>query len=98
MGRPDSIYWSDHADEDVFRLIEFRFRQTGNYVHASGLVNELIDDIQLTLLGNPRIGRRMDEHQPDEVRRLLVYQYEIRYQIIDAEIYILRVFHTLEDR
>jgi len=32
------------------------------------------------------------------VRRILVAQYEVRYEIRDAVIYVLRLWHTREDR
>ncbi len=50
------------------------------------------------LLEHPRIGERLEEFEPREVRRLLVGRYELRYEIHEAEIYVLRLWHTREDR
>jgi plasmid stabilization system protein ParE len=50
------------------------------------------------LLANPRIGERLDEFKPREVRRILVGHYEVRYEIQDLTIYVLRLWHTREDR
>ncbi|GMQ84196.1 MAG: hypothetical protein BMS9Abin06_0963 [Gammaproteobacteria bacterium] len=50
------------------------------------------------LLEQPRIGERLDEFEPREVRRILVGQYEIRYEIQKSTIYVLRLWHTREDR
>jgi plasmid stabilization system protein ParE len=50
------------------------------------------------LRGNPRIGERLEEFDPREVRRILVGNYEIRYEIQDNTIYILRIWHTREER
>ncbi|MDP3539587.1 MAG: type II toxin-antitoxin system RelE/ParE family toxin [Azonexus sp.] len=50
------------------------------------------------LLDNPRIGERLDEFEPREVRRLLVDQYEMRYELQEINIYILRIWHTRENR
>lgn len=50
------------------------------------------------LLANPRIGERLDEFGPRGVRRILVGNYEIRYEIADSTIYVLRLWHTREDR
>ena len=36
--------------------------------------------------------------EPREVRRLLVGRYEIRYEIQDSTVYILRLWHTREER
>jgi hypothetical protein len=32
------------------------------------------------------------------VRRILVGHYEMRYEIVDSTIYLLRLWHTREDR
>jgi len=50
------------------------------------------------LLANPRIGEKLDEFDPREVRRILAGKYEIRYEIQDSTIYVLRLWHTREDR
>ncbi|TFW26556.1 type II toxin-antitoxin system RelE/ParE family toxin [Duganella callida] len=50
------------------------------------------------LMANARLGESLDEFLPREVRRILVRQYEIRYEIKDTAIYILRVWHTREHR
>ncbi|MBR7513475.1 type II toxin-antitoxin system RelE/ParE family toxin, partial [Mycobacterium tuberculosis] len=36
--------------------------------------------------------------EPREVRRILVGQYEMRYEIQGDTIYVLRLWHTREDR
>ena len=46
-------------------------------------------------------GAEIEDAQPARklnVRRVLVQQYEVRYEIIGSDIYVLRVFHTREDR
>jgi hypothetical protein len=40
----------------------------------------------------------MPEFAPREVRKLLVADYEIRYELTDTGVFILRIFHTREDR
>ena len=50
------------------------------------------------LLTNPRIGERLDEFEPREVRRIVVGHYEMRYEIQESTIYVLRLWHTREDR
>ncbi len=47
---------------------------------------------------NPRIGEQLFEFDPPEVRRILVGEYEVRYEIQDSIIYVLRLWHTREDR
>lgn len=50
------------------------------------------------LLMNPRIGEKLEQYEPREIRRVIVGHYEIRYEIREAVVYILRLWHTREDR
>jgi hypothetical protein len=50
------------------------------------------------LLTNPHIGEKIEEFDPREVRRILVGHYEIRYEIQQSTIYLLRLWHTREER
>jgi len=50
------------------------------------------------LLINPRVGEQLFQFEPREVRRILSGQYEIRYEIQSETIYVLRLWHTREDR
>lgn len=50
-----------------------------------------------SLLANPRIGEKLEEFEPREVRRVLVGHYEMRYEIQGPIIYVLRLWHTRED-
>lgn len=50
------------------------------------------------LRAHPRIGERLEEFDAREVRRIIVGNYEMRYEIQDDIIYILRIWHTREDR
>lgn len=50
------------------------------------------------LLEHPRSGEKLQEFEPREVRRILVGRYEMRYEIRESTIYMLRLWHTREDR
>jgi plasmid stabilization system protein ParE len=50
------------------------------------------------LLDYPRIGEKLTAYEPREVRRILVGDYELRYEIADATIFILRLWHARENR
>ena len=50
------------------------------------------------ILEQPRIGERLDEFEPRKVRRILVGHTEIRYEIQASTIYVLRLWHTRENR
>lgn len=46
----------------------------------------------------PRLGERLPRFAPREVRQVLAARYEIRYELTDSDVIVLRVFHTREDR
>jgi hypothetical protein len=47
---------------------------------------------------NPRLGLRLGQFAPREVRRLFVDDYELRYEIQGEMILITNLRHTREDR
>jgi plasmid stabilization system protein ParE len=89
------LMWTDKALSDLVRLYEFL--DALNSKAASSAVQALTAAPN-ALLSNPRIGESLEEFLPREVRRILVGHYEIRYEIQDAFIYVLRLWHTREDR
>jgi plasmid stabilization system protein ParE len=50
------------------------------------------------LVDFPRIGEKLEAYEPREVRRIIVGHYEMRYEISNGTIVILRVWHSREDR
>ena len=50
------------------------------------------------LLAYPQLGVPLDEFAPRDVRRVIVGDYEVRYEVVDNMIYILRLWHAREDR
>jgi len=54
--------------------------------------------VPTSLPTNPRLGERLGEFEPREVRRILVGHYELRYEIQESIIYVLRLWHTRELR
>lgn len=89
------LQWSSKALSDVVRLYEFL--ASANGPAAARIVKSLVA-APTGLLTNPRIGERIEEFNPREVRRLLVGRYELRYEIADSVIYVLRIWHTREER
>lgn len=89
------IRWTSKALSDLARLYEFL--QPSSITAAARTV-QILTAAPVALLANPRIGRRLEAPAPHEVRRLLVGDYELRYEIADDTIYIVRMFHTREDR
>ncbi|TJZ76251.1 type II toxin-antitoxin system RelE/ParE family toxin [Chitiniphilus eburneus] len=89
------LKWTSKALADLSRLYDFL--APVNKPAAVRAVQTLTS-APTTLLANPRIGERLDEFESREVRRILVGHYEMRYEIQDGTIFILRLWHTREDR
>lgn len=89
------LKWTSKALSDLARLYEFL--APVNKPAAARTVQALTA-APFGLLANPRIGERLDEFEPREVRRILAGHYEMRYEIRESAIYVLRLWHTREDR
>lgn len=89
------LKWTNKALSDISRLYEFL--AAVNQPAAARTVQQLAF-APTTLLVNPRIGERLEEFEPRDVRRIQVGQYEIRYEIVDSTLYLLRLWHSREDR
>ncbi|WP_055325999.1 type II toxin-antitoxin system RelE/ParE family toxin [Ralstonia solanacearum] len=89
------LKWTSKALSDVARLYEFL--APVNKPAAARAVQALIKAPTI-LLTNPRVGEQLFQFEPHEVRRILVGQYEMRYALQDETIYVLRLWHTREDR
>ena len=89
------LKWTSKALSDLSRLYEFL--APVNQLAAARTVQSLAA-APATLLTNPRIGEKLEEFEPREVRRILVGHYEMRYEIQASAIYMLRLWHTREDR
>jgi plasmid stabilization system protein ParE len=89
------LEWSDDAISDLGRLYDFLAGI--NPSAAEKLISSLTTAPE-RLLEHPRLGERVEQYQPREVRRLIVGRYEMRYEVDGALIRIVRVWHTSEDR
>jgi plasmid stabilization system protein ParE len=89
------LKWTDNALSDLARLHEFL--APTNRAAAARTVQSLTAT-PASLLANPRIGERLEEFEPREVRRIFVGHYEMRYEIQQSTLYVLRLWHTREDR
>ncbi len=89
------VEWSSKALKDLERLNDFLSdvdpALAKRITNAIGLAPD-------RLIENPRIGERLSEIGNAEIRRLLIGNYEMRYEIFDNLIYVLRVFHCRESR
>lgn len=89
------VKWTSKAQEDLARLYDFLAPVNRS---AAACTVQSLTVAPTNLLTNPRIGERLEEFEPREVRRILVWHYEMRYELQASNIYILRIWHTREDR
>lgn len=89
------VEWTRGALDDLARLHDFL--APVNALAAANAIRVLAT-APARLSEHPRIGEKLGEFAPHEVRRIVVGKYEIRYEIKDAALYVLRLWHTREDR
>jgi plasmid stabilization system protein ParE len=89
------LRWTDKALSDLTRM--HYFLAVVNKPAAARAVQTLAA-ASANLVVNPRIGERLEEFEPREIRRIFVGRYEVRYEIQTSTIYIMRIWHTREER
>ncbi len=89
------LKWTSKALSDLARLYEFLAPADKQ---AAARAVQTLSNAPTMLLTNPRIGERLFEFEPRDVRRMLIGHYEMRYEIAGATVYVLRLWHTREDR
>lgn len=89
------IKWTSKASSDLVRL----------HQHLSPVAPEAAVRVvqQLAyapdrLIEYPRLGEKLEAYEPREVRRIIVGNYEMRYEIAGETISILRLWHCRENR
>jgi len=89
------LKWTVRALSDLARLHHFLVSVNNS---AAARTVQSLTPAPASLLKNPRIGEKLVEFEPREVRRILLGSYEIRYEIHDSTIYALRLWDTREHR
>ena len=89
------LKWTRKALSDLARLYEF-LAPVNKRVAARTV--QSLTAAPAGLLAHPRIGEKLEEFEPRDVRRILVGHYEIRYEIRGSTLYVLRLWHTREER
>lgn len=89
------ISWTRRAVQDLDRLHEFL--KIVNPVAATKTVQSFVSAPHV-LVNNPRMGERLEAFEPREIRRLLIARYEMRYEVRESNLFILRIWHTREER
>ena len=90
-----ALRWTASARADLVRIHEFL--EPVNPRAAAAAVQQLVAGAK-RIPAHPRLGTRLAGFGRREVRRLLVGAYELRYELAGRDIFVLRIFHTREDR
>ena len=89
------LRWTARALSDLARLYDFL--APVNRQAAARTIQSLTRAPE-RLLAYPRLGETLEEFAPQEVRRLIIGHYELRYTIEQETITVLRLWHTRESR
>jgi plasmid stabilization system protein ParE len=89
------LSWTSKAASDLSRLYDLL--APVNPRAAAQTVRALVA-APTRLLDHPRLGERLEEFDPREVRRIFIGKYEMRYELQGSTIHVLRLWHTREDR
>lgn len=87
--------WTSKASSGLVRLHE-HLRSV-----APGAAARVVQQLARApdrLLDYPRIGEKLEAYAPREVRRIVVGDYELRYEIVAGTIFVLRLWHCRENR
>ncbi|WP_025739674.1 type II toxin-antitoxin system RelE/ParE family toxin [Salinivibrio socompensis] len=90
------IKWTSKALSDLNRLYEFL--APADATAAAKIIRSLTSAPNILSDRREGLGERLDAFEPKEVRRLLVGSYEMRYEIQEYTLYVLRIWHTREKR
>ena len=72
------LKWTSKAMSDLARLYEFLAMVNK---HAAAHTVKQLTAAPTRLITQPRIGEKLDEFDPREVRRILIGRYEMRYEV-----------------
>ena len=90
-----NVRWTSKASSDLVRLHQHLSPVAPD---AAARVVQQLAHAPDRLPDYPRIGEKLAAHEPREVRRIIVGDYELRYEIAGGTIFILRLWHCRENR
>ena len=89
------VRWTGKAAADLARLHEF-LRPVAP--EAAARVVLQLARAPDRLVEYPRLGEKFEAYEPREVRRIIVGDYELHYEIVSGTIIILRLWHCRENK
>lgn len=89
------VVWTEDAQRDLLRLDAFI--ASFDVPLADRLIDELIAAAE-QLQQFPELGPKLDKFECRNVRRLIIGDYELRYERTPTQTLVLHVWHVREDR
>jgi len=89
------VRWTSQSLRDVARL--HTFLAEVNRPSGAKVVRSFTAAAR-QLREHPRSGESLEEFAPRDIRRVIVGPYEMRYEITEQTIFILRLWHGHEER
>lgn len=90
-----AIIWTKTAYDDLQRLYQFLAKVN---INAAAKTLQSLAVAPEKLLPMPSIGQALPQYAPRNVRRYLVGDYEMRYELVAQDILILTIWHQRELR
>lgn len=90
-----TLRWTVSAERDLVRL--HAFLAPLNPRAAAQVVQQLVAGAA-QLAAWPQLGTKLEEFAPRDVRRLIIGDHELRYEITAEAIHVLRLWHGREER
>lgn len=89
------LTWSPRGWADLDRIHAFLAERD---LEAADEISDALARAPDSLLEFPRLGSRLTRYDPREIRELRRRGYILRYELVGADIVVLRIFHAREDR
>ncbi len=89
------VKWTESGHRDLMRLHEFLASVSKR--SAQRALQQIVREAKL-LQDHPLIGSVLYVYAPREVRSVIIGEYELRYEVTVTSLYVLRIWHTKEDR
>lgn len=89
------VLWTSSAHTDLVRIHEYLLRHNPSKSHR--VIQHIISEAK-NLRTHTFLGSALLTYTPRNVRQLFIGDYELRYEITDTALYMLRVWHTKEYR
>ena len=87
-----SVIWTSKSFEDISNIHHYLSNKI-----SSETANKIIDEIYQAANSITFVEQFQNDEYRKDCRRIIVRNYKILYYIKDSEIFVIRVFNTLQD-